>query len=477
MQMKQWKWPQIRPSENIQLQFALSYLVIIAGVLLLLNTYPLLASQNLVFQSKQSILTEAQIIASNLAELENLEEDGVKQVMTLMGDSRLTRVVVTDTDAKILYDTQKTKKAQKYALFQELIQALNGQDVFHAAFQDEAFRSEAAVPVTYCSTVIGAVYLYEYDTEQAEILLGLQTNLRNITLLVCVFAVLVSVLLSRMVTYRMNNLLAAIHTFQEGNYTHRIQIKGKDQLAKMADEFNHLSERIQETEELRRRFVADASHELKTPLTSIRLLSDSILQDPNMDPALTREFVTDIGREAERLARITEGLLSLARLDRGLQEQRETIDVSTQVRYAIHLLLPLAETKGIVIHSELESGCLVQISGDDMSQISNNLIENAIKYNVPDGNVWVRLGIDGEDVVFTVEDTGIGIPSEDREKVFERFYRVDKARSREAGGTGLGLSIVHDIVLRAGGSIRLEEPSGGGSRFQVTLPLVQEDAS
>lgn len=475
--MKKWKWPRVRPSENIQLQFALSYLVIIAIVLLLLNTYPLLASQNLVFQSKQSILTEARMIASNLAELETLEEDGVKQVMTLVGDSRLTRIVVTDTDAKILYDTQETEKKRKYALFQELIQSLDGQDVFHAAFQDDAFRCEAAVPVTYCNTIIGSVYLYEYDAEQAEILLGLQSNLRNITLLVCVFAVLVSVFLSRMVTYRMNNLLAAIRTFQEGNYTHRIQINGRDQLAKMADEFNHLTERIQETEELRRRFVADASHELKTPLTSIRLLSDSILQDPNIDPELTREFVTDIGREAERLARITEGLLSLARLDRGIQEQRETIDVSAQVRYAIHLLLPLAESKGIVIRSELASGCLVQISSDDMSQIVNNLIENAIKYNVPDGSVWVRLSIDGEDVVLTVEDTGIGIPTEDREKVFERFYRVDKARSREAGGTGLGLSIVHDIVLRTGGSIRLEESAGGGSRFQVTLPLAKEDVS
>lgn len=474
--MKKMKLPYFHPRENIQLQFALSYMVIIAIVLVLLNTYPLLASQNLVFKSKQSILTEAQMIASNLAELEELGPDGVKQVMTLVGDSRLTRIVVTDPSAKILYDTQDSKPKPQYALFQELIQALDGKDVFHSDFQDSAFRSEAAVPVTYCSTVIGAVYIYEYDSEQAKILLGLQSNLRNISLLVCVFAVLVSVILSRMMTYRMNHLLAAIHTFQEGDYSHRIQIRGKDQLAKMADEFNHLTERIQENEELRRRFVADASHELKTPLTSIRLLSDSILQDPNIDPALSREFVTDIGREAERLARITEGLLSLAQLDRGIQEQRETIDAAAQIRYAIHLLLPLAESKGIVIRSELESNCLVRISGDDMSHIANNLIENAIKYNVPGGSVWLKLSIDGEDVVFTVEDTGIGIPAADRDKVFERFYRVDKARSREAGGTGLGLSIVHDIVLHANGSIHLEEGVKGGSRFQVTLPLVQEEA-
>ena len=254
-------------------------------------------------------------------------------------------------------------------------------------------------------------------------------------------------------------------------------MKGKDQLAKMADEFNQLTERIQETDAMRRQFVADASHELKTPLTSIRLLSDSILQDPEMEPELIREFVGDIGREAQRLSRITEGLLSLTRLDRGIQEQSGVIDVSGQVRYAIHLLLPLAEANDIVLHSQLESNCLVLISGDNMAHIANNLIENAIKYNVPGGSVWIRLAIDGEDVVFTVEDTGIGIPPEEREKVFERFYRVDKARSREAGGTGLGLSIVHDTVLQAGGSIRLTEGSAGGACFQVTLPLAQEDVT
>ena len=151
--------------------------------------------------------------------------------------------------------------------------------------------------------------------------------------------------------------------------------------------------------------------------------------------------------------------------------------MSGQVRYAIHLLLPLAEAKDIVLHSQLESNCLVLISGDNMAHIANNLIENAIKYNTPGGSVWIRLAIIQEDVVFTVEDTGIGIPPEEREKVFERFYRVDKARSREAGGTGLGLSIVHDTVLQAGGSIRLTEGCAGGACFQVTLPLAREESA
>lgn len=463
------------PSENVQSQFALSYLAIIAAILILLNTYPLLACQTLVFQAKQSILTEAQMISSNLAELGELEVSGVEQVMTLMGDSNLTRIVVTDPNAEILYDTQESSHPPRYALFQELPQALNGQDIYHASFRDNAFRSEAAVPVTYCGNLIGGVYLYKYDTEQAEILLGLQSNLRNITLVVCVFAVLVSVLLSRMMTRRMNDLLAAIRAFHSGSDPKPISVKGKDQLAKMANEFHQLTERVQETDAMRRQFVADASHELKTPLTSIRLLSDSILQDPEMEPALIREFVGDIGREAQRLSRITEGLLSLTRLDRGIQEQVSVLDISGQIRYAIHLLLPLAEANDIVLHAQLAPNCLVLISGDNMAHIANNLIENAIKYNHPGGDIWIRLETVQDTVVFTVEDSGIGIPPEEREKVFERFYRVDKARSREAGGTGLGLSIVHDAVFQAGGSIQLTDSRTGGACFQVTLPLAQEE--
>ena len=128
--MKGWKWKgvQFRPTENVQSQFALSYLLIIAAVLILLNTYPLLACQTLVFQAKQSILTEAQMIASNLAELGELGESGVEQVMTLVGDSNLTRIVVTDSDAQLLYDTQESARPHRYALFQELTQALDGQD-------------------------------------------------------------------------------------------------------------------------------------------------------------------------------------------------------------------------------------------------------------------------------------------------------------------------------------------------------------
>ena len=217
-------------------------------------------------------------------------------------------------------------------------------------------------------------------------------------------------------------------------------------------------------------FVADASHELKTPLASIRLLSDSIVQNENMDAETVREFVTDIGNEAERLQRTTEKLLDLSRLDDDIQVVPEPVDVKQVAVDAMVLLRPLAKEHDVRLRCELEDGCVVMATVDDMFHIIFNLVENAIKYNVPNGSVTLTLKGTDDSVQFTVADTGIGIPEEETYNIFSRFYRVDKARSREAGGSGLGLSIVHDAVKAHGGSIAVGQNKPQGSRFIVTFP-------
>jgi signal transduction histidine kinase len=160
---------------------------------------------------------------------------------------------------------------------------------------------------------MGAIYAYEYDTEQAELFKSLQSNITRISGVVAVFVIVLSLLLSQMLTGRISALLQAIRHVREGAYSRRAEIHGRDEIAQIGEEFNSLTDRLQTTETARRRFVSDASHELKTPLAAIRLLTDSILQTDNIDPETTREFVGDIGREAERLSRITEDLLRLTR--------------------------------------------------------------------------------------------------------------------------------------------------------------------
>ena len=461
---------------SLQTKFALTYIVIVAAVLILLNTYPLVVSEKLAYQSKQaSMLNQASVLASALATgPEALTAEGATRTVELLrGSLGVTRVVVTDPNGLVLCDFQdgvgRTDTAGRYALFWELVTALRGNNVFRSEYGDGAFRSWAAVPITYRSMTQGAVYLYEYDAEQGALLQGIQTNLRFISIVICMVSLVMGVVFSKALTRRIAQLLRGIHTVREGEYSHRVSVRGGDELSRLADEFNELTGRLQTTEEVRRRFVSDASHELKTPLASIRLLTDSILQDENIDQATTREFVADIGEAADRLIRISQELLELNRLDEGRTLLREPVDLNAQVEKAVRLLQPLAESAQVTLETDLGEDCTVLCNTEDAIQILRNLMENAIKYNVPQGKVWVTTRRVGGRVRLEVADTGVGIPQEDMPKIFQRFYRVDKARSRAAGGTGLGLSIVRDAVRRHGGEITVAPRTPAGVVFTVLL--------
>lgn len=462
---------------SLRVKYALTYLVILAAVVVLLNSYPVAVSQTLAYQSKQtSLQNQASVLASALATgPEALTEEGAtKTVSLLLGSLGVTRVLVTDPNGIVLCDyqegSQRTDTAGQYAMLWEVVTALRGNDVFRAEYLDGALCSRAAVPVTYRSMTQGAVYLYEFDAQQGALLQGIQSNLRNISIVICVVTAVMGIVFSQALTRRIARLLRGVHTVREGEYSHRVYVTGRDELSRLADEFNELTGRLQTTEEVRRRFVSDASHELKTPLASIRLLTDSILQADHMDNDTAREFLMDIGDEAERLTRITEKLLTLTRLDTAQQFHTSPVDVKQVVERVEHMLTPLARAAEVSLHLQLQPGCIILATEDDLYQVAFNLMENAVKYNLPNGIVTVTLERQSDQVVLAVEDTGVGIPQEDLPKIFDRFYRVDKARSRAAGGTGLGLSIVRDTVRQHGGTIQASSGEPNGTRFVVRFP-------
>ena len=214
-----------------------------------------------------------------------------------------------------------------------------------------------------------------------------------------------------------------------------------------------------------RQFVSDASHELKTPLATIKLLSDSILQN-DMDMETVREFVGDIGNEADRLNRTTSKLLSLTRVDDRQIQDAEIIKMAPTVIRVVRMLSGIAKENGITIETDLAQDSPVLILEDDLYQIAFNLVENGIKYNIPGGKLTVTLLRDGDNALLQVSDTGMGIPTEALDHIFERFFRVDKSRSRASGGSGLGLAIVRTIVQRNRGEIMVESELGKGSVFK-----------
>ena len=454
----------------------MSYIAVILAVLLLLNTYPLLVSEDLVFRSKATNLqSSVSVMVNSLSGLSPLTEEGVADAMAVAQETGLSRILVTDGAGRVLYDTRETGSAVgSMALYTEIVQALLGYDAFSCTFRQGAFRSRASSPIMYQNQVIGAVYAYEYDTEQAALLLGLQDTLLRLSAVAGGLVLVLSLVLSKALTHKIGLLLTAIREVREGAYSHRADIRGRDEIAQIGHEFNSLTDRLQTTENARRRFVSDASHELKTPLAAIRLLSDSILQTENIDPETTKEFVTDIGREAERLSRITEDLLRLTRLDSGVLEPPAAVDILPVLEQVMRMMNLVAQEKGVDLTYSAGGDCAVLGTRDETHQVIYNLVDNAVKYSAAGGAVQVSLRWRGEQVVLEVADNGAGIPEEDLPRIFQRFYRVDRARSRAAGGTGLGLSIVQDTMEKRGGTVEAANRPGGGAVFTVRWPYAKE---
>lgn len=451
------------------------YVVITFLVLLFLNIYCSRASYTLFNQSKETAMVEkCQLAADKIAQLEVFNAEGIREAISQLGSISITRTIVTDPNGLAIYDSQNISQGS-YVLFPEITQALDsgawkyGNDAFSWIYRDGAMQSAAATPIVRYDTIVGCVYMMEYDTDQGALIQSLQINVLHITLLLEIAVILFSIAFSRTFSKRLQKIMVSMRIIQEGDYTHKLEMGGNDELTVLGDEFNDLTERLQTSEQKRRRFVSDASHELKTPLASIKLLTDSILQN-EMDNETIREFVGDIGDEAERLNRMTEKLLSLTKVDGDPEEECEIIPMAPTIRRVVRRLSGIAQKSGITLNLNLEDDTAILILEDDLYQIVYNLIENGIKYNIPGGMLSVNLSRDDDNAYLEVKDTGMGIPEDAIPHLFERFFRVDKARSRQSGGSGLGLAIVRAIVQRSRGEITVSSTLGQGTTFTVTFP-------
>ncbi len=434
-------------------------------------------SRDQMFEAKRSsMFNQASLFASSLSSLRTLQTEEVRKVMELLGVQNYSRVVVTDESAGVVYDSTElySEELGRPAAEEEIGLALEGNNVFRSNLRGGAVTSRASMPVMSRGRTIGAVFLYEYDTAQASFIDGLRQNLLRISLLTAAAALGLGLLLGYLISRRTRSILGGIRGIGSGNYDTRITDDGADELGEISREINLLADRLEKTENVRQRFVSDASHELKTPLAAITLLSDSIVQNEGMDRETILEFVGDIGREAERLGRVTQQLQALTRMDSRSVERREAVDVRLVTEEALKMLRALAEQRGVELSGNMGGGCLVLANPDEIHQVVFNLAENAVKYNHPGGKVQVLLFRREDTVQLMVDDTGEGVPPEKLEHIFDRFYRVDESRTEEQGGSGLGLSIVLDAVRKHGGSVSASNRPGGGMRFHVTFPALRE---
>ena len=421
------------------------------------------------------MIERCSLAASEIAEISVMNTATVTSAVEQLGYHNATRLIVTDHNAQIIYDSTNRADVGSYALLPEIIKALQSNNVFSWSFQDGTMVSKAATPIYSYGSLSGVVYMMENDVLQGALITSLQRNILSVTLVLEVAVIIFSVFFSSRFSHRLKRIRTSMRIIRSGDYSHKVAVGGRDELTLLGDEFNDLTDKLSASEGQRRQFVSDASHELKTPLASIKLLSDSILQN-EMDMETVKEFVGDIGNEAERLNRMSSKLLSLSRVESLDEVEHEIVNILPTTQRVLRMLTSIAMKNNVTIETNYIQDSPILIPEDDLYQIIFNLVENGIKYNRTGGKLTISLDRQEDMARLSVADTGVGIPDDAIPHLFERFFRVDKARSRKSGGSGLGLSIVKSMVEKNYGNISVTSVHGEGSVFTVQFPIFDTEA-
>ena len=321
--------------------------------------------------------------------------------------------------------------------------------------------------------VVEGVLLASVSTVSIRNTLGILSRKAMLLEVILILAVLlISLVLSTVLMKPFEKLSGEISAVKAGYSTDPIKAPAFAETEHIAEAFNQVLARMNALDESRQEFVSNVSHELKTPMTSMKVLADSLVQQENVPVEMYREFMIDIKNEVDRENQIITELLTLVRMDR--KDSRLNVkecNVNEMVEMILRRLRPIAQKRDIELTMVSMREVYAEIDEVKMVMVITNLVENAIKYNRDHGKVRVTINADPYNFYISVEDTGVGIPQDSLDKIYERFYRVDKSRSREVGGTGLGLSITKSIILQHHGAIDVSSIEGEGTKFTVTVPL------
>lgn len=455
----------------------LAYLSVSLLALILISVY-LVSSLQDYFYSKEkvSMFTKANVVANLIQESGSVSATSLGGATRDLFSDKPMRLIVLDSQAIVTYDNDSTNSLRgKMFMIDSVKGALLGKDA-NSVFknEDSSTSMDVAIPVRKNSQITGVIYLSQSLSEVDEFMGDITSTLVTLSIIVSALIALLSALLARVFTAPLIKLTHAADEIAQGNFNQNVPVHGHDEIATLGEAFNAMIKQLSLLEEKRRMFVSDASHELKTPLATIKLLSESILQTPDPDPAMVREFLEDMASEVDRLTRIVERLLDLTKNDsQKASAQLETVDLNKLVARIVKKLLPLAREKRIKLsyNYDTEKGHTeMLLDRDKIYEAIYNIVDNSIKYTDREGHVTIHLISDVAKTVIEIEDDGIGIPKDDAALIFDRFYRVDKARARETGGTGLGLSIAQEAVAMHGGHIEVISEEGVGSKFVIILP-------
>ncbi len=420
------------------------------------------------------ITSQSKLLATQIASAQYL--DGVAsdvidaQLIQLSGiyDGRIMLVDRTFTIVKDTYDMDEGKVITS----QEVVTSFQGDT--NSRYDKEYGYLEMTLPITDPTNqeIIGVfVVSMSSDTIMTN-RDSYKTQADILALILAILTFFAAVFFSEILVVPFSRLRTALEQRKNGLVDEEIHIKGCRETEEISNEINGVINNMKVLDESRQEFVSNVSHELKTPITSMKVLADSLLAQEDAPAELYREFMEDIAAEVERESKIISDLLSLVKMDKSANKPDiSLVNINEFLEVILKRIEPIAQKANVELILESFRPVTAEIDEVKMSLAISNLVENAVKYNKEGGWVRVTLNADHQYFYITVEDSGIGIPEESLEHVFERFYRVDKSHSREIGGTGLGLAITRNSILLHRGAIKVHSELGVGTTFSVRVPL------
>jgi signal transduction histidine kinase len=463
---------------SIRFRLTAYFLIVILAVMIIISIFLYGTLERYHMNNFTSTLERSAYLASDFVvgqlrgQVDSVRLSALAENMSRQSQAR---VIFTDSQGVVVGDSLRVGGMLNQILDQEdLLKALGGEASYSIVYSETVGHDimQMAVPVEDANgDLTGTVFLSASLEDVYRTLYDIRRYLFLATLLAMAIVGGGSIILARRFTGPLEDLTLAVKKMAEGKLEQQIKISAGDEIGRLAEQFNVMARKLNFYTSNLKKFAADVAHEVRTPLATMSLLTKA-LKEHEMEPEQREEFIADLDGELERLIALVNDLLELSKLEKNniehqdinLNEFLQEVIGDNQFRFAqagLELLDNLPEEELVV------SGAPLQLR-----QVIGNLLDNAHNYTPPGGTITVTLERTENEAVTSVTDTGCGIPEEDLSYIFERFFRVDRARSREGGGTGLGLAIVSEIIAKHGGRVWVESEEGLGSSFMFALPLV-----
>lgn len=408
------------------------------------------------------------IISKHLLQVDyflDTSSEAVNAELDLISNLYDGRVVVIDKSLNVIKDTYGISEGKTF-VSEEVIRCLKGENIDN--YDRLNGYIEIAIPIENAGVLLTSVSTDNIKSTRQSLLD------QSIILVVIAFIILAAIAfyVSRMLVKPFDIVSAELRELGNMERYEPISVPHYVETEHLAVGFNSLINKMSTIDESRQEFVSNVSHELKTPLTSMKILADSLVSNPDAPIEMYKEFMEDIASEIEREDRIINDLLTLVKLDKNIASVNlSSVDINGLTEIILKRLRPIARKNNVELVLVSQREVVAMVDEVKLTLAITNLVENAIKYNRPQGVVTVTVDADHMYFTVTVEDTGIGIPDEDLSEIYERFYRVDKSHSRAIGGTGLGLSIARNSVSLHKGTLSVESTVDVGSKFTIRIPL------